>query len=1070
MFYLYTSNRTEHLAGRLAAVIAEQEPPSLFQPELFLVQNRGMERLLSHVLADSFGVWCHGRFLLPVQFFDELCRRWGCPVEHQSFDRDLLVWRLERLLRDLVDESLAPLRAYLSGDGAALKRYQLAVRLAAVFDQYQIMRPDMLAAWERGESVFGGVEETWQRRLWTALRHDDPAAPHRGEIMLTLAQTVRAGGDRCAARLPRVFVFGIHTLPPLFLDVLDALASRIDVHFFLLSPCRHYWGDIASRRSRVLHAAGDQSGDDSDSGFGGDLYHPLLAGLGRQGAHFQELLLEMVEGCQEHGDDFVDPLAAGTPSLLHRLQSDLLEGREAPPAGDPSAPDVDGSLQVVSCHSRWREIAVLKDFLLSRLYGYPDLQLHDIVIMAPDIDDYAHLIPAVYADLPHDVCDGRIRRDNRLIDGFLQFLQLFGGRYGWSELLGVLERAEVYPRFSLSAADLDLLRFWVIDCGIRWGLSTEQRRSDGLYPFAPATWQAGLERLLMGVAVAGDEPVDSILPYTDIEGSQAEILGGLCRFVDLVERGRCAFQSEASLAAWGRLLRGWCGELLDDGDQPELLELLWLIDALEQRYATYHDQPIAGTVVRQWLETMADGRSSAGFISGRLTFCSMLPMRSVPFRIICLLGLNDGDFPRNDQRISFDLMMKSYRKGDRVRREDDRYQFLEAILAARDVLYLSYIGQSVRTNKSIPPSVVVADLLEVLQHWYGVADLVCCHPLHPYDRDYFTGGSELFSYDDEQYRLAETLEAHGHQPVSPWLAEPLPVEPARRLELDELARFFRAPQRYLARTVLGIRFDTLQALPDEHEPFELIGLDRYQADQFIVDAMLRGQQQEIVLRTLQDRQAWPLGTPGELAFAKRLGEIRPFAEEVAAFGGVAFLPAVPVALMIGTMVLEGMLTNRCRGGLLFYRYANLRGRDILGAWLYHLVAGRVLAEPVTTRIVCRDTRLTIAACRGTADDLARLLDLYHHGCRAPSSLLIEPAWAYARQVVSNRGRGRKPPIEAARDSFRQDLSKGYEPAYRFFYRNLPLDEVLGDDFVACCEELLVPLWDVILADSEEQER
>ncbi|SHH78952.1 exodeoxyribonuclease V subunit gamma [Desulfofustis glycolicus] len=1067
MFYLYTSNRTERLADRLAAVIAEHDPPSLFQPELFLVQNRGMERLLCHALADSFGVWCHGRFLLPVQFFDELCRRWDCPAEHQSFDRDLLVWRLERLLRDLDDESLIPLRVYLDDDGVPLKRYQLAVRLAAVFDQYQIMRPDLLAAWERGESVFGGSVEAWQRRLWTVLRRDDPAAQHRGETMLNLAQTVR-DGELNGAGPTRVFVFGMHTLPPLFLGVLEALAGRIDVHFFLLSPCRQYWGDIESRRSRVLHGGGEFIGTEGDGGFGGATYHPLLAGFGRQGAHFQELLLDMVEGYQDHDDDFVDPAAGG--GVLHRLQSDLLDGREAPLSGDCPKVAEDGSLQVVSCHSRWREIVVLKDFLLSRLYGDPDLQLHDIVVMAPDIDDYAHLIPAVYGDLAHDVSDGRIRRENRVIDGFLQFLQLFGGHYGWSELLGVLERPEVYPRFFLTAGDLDLLRFWVVDCGIRWGLSAEQRRDDGLYPFTPAAWRTGLERLLMGVTVAGEEPVDGILPYSDIEGSQAELLGGLCRFVDLVERGRHVFQSELPLASWAQRLRGWCDELFVDTDQPDLLELLQLIDALEQRYAPHHDQPVVGTVVRQWLEAMADGRSSAGFISGRLTFCSMLPMRSVPFKIICLIGLNDGDFPRTDQRISFDLMTNDYRKGDRVRREDDRYQFLEAILAAREVLYLSYVGQSVRTNKPVPPSVVLAELLDVLQHSYGVADLVRAHPLHAYDRSYFTDECDLFSYDDEQYRLAATLEESGDRAGSPWLTEPLPVELPQRLELAELARFFRAPQRYLARSVLGIRFDALQTLPDEHEPFELTGLDRYQADHVVVDALLRKQPPEIVLRILQDRQAWPLGTPGELAFTRRLDEIRPFADEIAAAGGAVAQPSVPVELTIGARVLAGELTNRCGDGLLFYRYANLRGRDILGAWLYHLVAAQVLAEPVTTRILCRNARLTIGAWRGGPDDLAGLLELYVSGCRVPSSLLLEPALAYARQVVSNRGRGRKDPLEKARETFRQDMRQGFEPAYRFFFRDTPSEDVLGDDFVACCENLMVPLWDAILADSEEHVR
>ncbi|MEE4167200.1 MAG: exodeoxyribonuclease V subunit gamma, partial [Desulfocapsaceae bacterium] len=645
MFIIHSSNRTEQLAGCLASIISRRPPVSLFSKELFLIQSRGMERMLSQYLAEQFGVWCNAEYQLPIQFIDFICRLGGIEVEEQVFNRDILTWQLEGILRESKGGALQPLSAYLSGEQSDLKRFQLARQLADIFDQYQIMRLDILQAWESDRTAGGGESEVWQKELWLKLRSLSPGVPHRGELIVHLINKLDSI-DCAHADFPRrIFVFGLHTLPPLFLSVLENLSEKLDVHLFLLSPCELYWGDLESRKARArrLHL----SETSVHEAAGGNLpFHPLLVAFGTQGAHFQELLLEKIDNWQDGEAAFADPLvvSAESPSLLLHLQADILAGSEPEKSGIFSTCK-DNSIQVVSCHSRMRELMVLKDHILSWMQEDQSLELHEIIVMAPAIQEYALMIPAVFEDIQHSVADRNVRKKNRYYDTFMQFLSLLSGRYGWTELISILERPEVFPQFSLSAGDLETIRHWVISSGIRWGLSRQQRVKDNYMDSKAATWKAGLERMLMGYAIDRDETVADILPFTAIEGGDGELLGGLCRFVDVVEQRCFSFAEQKTLGQWSLELQSLCTCLFAEPEHPDVLAVRRIIAELEDKYAPHHDYNVSLQVIEAWLQSAVETGSSGGFLSGSLTFCSMLPMRSVPFRVICLLGLNDGEYP-----------------------------------------------------------------------------------------------------------------------------------------------------------------------------------------------------------------------------------------------------------------------------------------------------------------------------------------------------------------------------------------------------------------------------------------
>lgn len=1059
MLTLHISNRTENLLHHLALLLRADGQADIFAPELFLIQSQGMERMVAQSLTDQFRSFCNFRFFLPLDFLGFIADKLGLGISPDGYQRQILTWRLDELLRDLSGESYRPLRYYLSGENAELKRFQLARRLANIFDQYQLMRVEMLGKWEKGEPVTGHPAESWQMDLWRRLSRQPKGETHRGELFRQVIDRLNRGDDLKRFLPKRIAAIGLHTMPPLFLEYLNRLAQHMDVHLLMLSPCRHYWGDVESRRAELKRMARQFPASESMA----ILHHPLLAALGQQGRDFQNMLLGNVETFID-SDSYDDPLADGdyaTATLLQRIQADLLDDIMPERMFSNLAPG-DDSVQVVSCHSKLREIAVLKDHLLRLLHRDSSLELRDIVVMAPDIQEYAALIPAVFADIQHSIADRSMRRRNSVIAAFLAFLDLFSGRFGWSEVLDLLRQPVIFPQFGLTATDLDILQQWVIGSGIRWGLSGQQRGEEGVPDFAEGSWRAGLERLLMGYAIDDDEFIDGVLPFTEIEGKGAQPLGGLCRFLALIEQARDDFHQTRMLGDWSAILLHYVQQLFGDSDEQQLLELQAILAEPAESIGRFHTSAVSFAVTCEWLNLSAkESRSSSGFLRGQLTFCSMLPMRSIPFRVVCLVGLNDGVFPKNDTHDTFDLMGNDFRPGDRSPRADDRYQFLEALLAARSHLYLSYVGQSIRTGEVIPPSVVVTEFLELLETSYGAGDIEVSHPLHPFSSRYFAadgdGSKKIFSYNDYYCRTAEVLQ-RGALPGNAWWRGRTGTEEVATVHLADLLRFVANPPKFFVVDRLGIRLDMGGDLPDEREMFEPSGLDRYLVDRELLQAGLAGKLSDCFKR-VQAESRWPLGMPGLLAFSEKRAEIETFLQRVAAQQMGAARAPLPVDLTIGNYRLIGSLGGSLgdlhENGVLLIRYGNLRGRDLLAGWIHHLVAGQLLPAPVT-RIVAKDTTIALSDRTG-GPGLERLLPLFAEGWCRPVPLLVEPAFAYARQEAANK-KARTPAIDKAMETYRRSMEKGYEPEWQLLYGNTPAEEVCGEEFRQLCHEIMCPVW------------
>ncbi|CAA9892965.1 RecBCD enzyme subunit RecC [Candidatus Methylobacter favarea] len=1038
MFILHSSNKTENLVAHLIAVIESSPPASPFEKEVFLIQSQGMERWLSQRLASHFNVWGNYEFLFPARFFSSLAQKIGLSAEDGAFERSQLLWRFEAVLRRCLDGAeFLPLTQYLTAENIALKRYQLAQQLAQIFDQYQIMRPDMLAEWQSGRVLSDTETEHWQQALWRLVTAQI-GSKHRGAVWLDVIAALNLAEEGSFnLQLPeRVFIFGLNTMPPLFLSCLQALAKHCQVHLFLLNPARTFWADLETRRQ--------QARAENFSG------HPLLSTLGQQGREFQEMLLELAQFDFE--PESFETTEAG--NNLHHLQNDILNNR---PAGRTLCKD--NSISIHACHSRMREVEVLKNLLLQSLENDPDLELRDMVVMAPDIQVYEPFIAAIFNDIQHAIADRSLHLNNSALDALIRFLNLSQSRFGWQSVLDLLEQPAVYSGFGLSEADLELIRHWVRDTHVRWGKSAIHKQELGLPGFNENTWQAMLDRLLMGYAVGSDEDfVDAVLPYRDIEGSSALALGGLHDFLQLVFKAGMELKQAKTLKAWSGQLYYYADQLLADADPGDRRQINELLAVLSDELAVVHNDEVELQVIVSWLQgAVEEHKSSLGFLRGQLTFCSMLPMRSIPFKVIALLGMNDGEFPNATTNPTFDLLAKNFRQGDRSRRADDRYQFLEILLSARQQLIMTYIGQSNATNAVIPPSVVISELLEVLQDGYQLADLITRHPLQPFSPRYFNGNSDLFSFSEADCETARALSAPKPQ-TAMWWQGALNTASEEIIDLNELFSFFRHPQRYFMRRRMELRFNGIEADAEEREPFNIDRLDSYSIGQEWVRESLSGR--ALSIKKLQAQGRWLPSILGELEFEGHQKALNEFVGIIKAKDMGEPLPDLPVDLDMDDCRLVGKLGNRYKNGSFFYRYADLKGKDFICAVLHHMIINRLQEQSTFLLSIDKDLILLPKHCQLTP--LIEFIKIYRLGQQQPDAFFVEPALAYVKQAykLKSGSRATVSALDAAREYLAKALERPYELELRRLYHDVTdMGLVLGESFEQHCESLLLPIWE-----------
>ncbi|MBT1073094.1 exodeoxyribonuclease V subunit gamma [Pelotalea chapellei] len=1010
--HIHTSNRMEHLVDALSGIL--RKPLSApFEPEVIVVQSKGMQRWLAMELARRFGVWANCLYPFPNSMVWRLFREIMPEVpETSAFSAEVMTWKIMSLLPALLDqEQFSPLRRYLDNDPDGLKLFQLAQRIADTFDQYTLFRPEMLLGWEEET---GGEE--WQALLWRELASQGEGR-HRGRLREEFLD--RVASSPSPAPLPqRIAVFGVSYLPRYHMEIFAAAARLTEVNLLLLSPSREYWADIVSSRQQVRLPAAER-----DLRIEGN---PLLASLGRLGRDFSDMAIELGEIAAGQADLYAD---TDRQTLLSALQSDILNLHGADvPEKEAIRPD-DDSLQIHSCHTPMREIEILHDNLLALLETKQGLQPRDIVVMTPDIETYAPYITAVFGGnhddapaIPYSIADRSLTCEGEIAGLLLKLYGLAGSRLSLPQVLDVLESPAVARKFGCSEDELETIRDWLTRTRVRWGMDEHDRERFGLPSFRENSWRAGLDRLLLGYALPEREKLlfNGILPYDEMEGNTCLALGKLAAFVDLVA------ETAGTLGA-GRTLQEWrerlC-RLLDDfveADEETAHELTAVRGVIESLADITVQAQFSGrvepAVIKSWLTNrLTSEEKGYGFMSGGVTFCAMLPMRSIPFRVVALVGMGDGCFPRQSRPPAFDLIARYPVRGDRSLRDEDRYLFLESLLSARECLYISYVGQSVRDNSDIPPSVLVSELIDAITRGFvsdgeGIEErLVTRHGLQAFSSSYFSSDSALFSYSSDNCTALTEKYGTRWQP-SEFISTPLvpPGDEWREVPLDRLVRFFRNPARFFLENRLGIRLEQVEAPLEEREPFQVDHLAAYGLKQQLLNEFIAGSDAEHHLTVASCQGILPPARHGRLVFEKIAAETDAFAEIVSArIAGAAPLAPLDVDLEVKGYRLTGRLDRIWPCGMIRYRCATTKAKDQISAWIEHLVLNAVgcAGYPLQTSLLMTDGCIEFSAAVDAGGILGDLLDLYWQGLTMPLRFFPESALEYAKKLEWNLNRAR----------------------------------------------------------------
>jgi len=980
LLHVHRAERADRLADALAAILAEP-PEDPFAPEVIAVPTRGMERWLTQRISSRLGVTpgrgdgvcANVEFPFPGRLIGgAIATASGIEPDDDPWPPERSVWPLlEVVERCLAEPWLARLATHLGSTGAhsdgPRRRFGRLRLIADLYDQYGIRRPAMLQAWARGVDSDGSGDPlppgaVWQAALWRALR--DAIGVASPAERLDPACT-RLGLTPEIVDLPARFsLFGLTRLPASYLQALAALAVGRDVHLFLLHPSPALWHAVADALATggpVVTRSKDTTTDVPAN--------RLLASWGVDARELQLVLGgagEYRDHHEAHGEDADD-------TLLRRIQADVRANRPPPGVPLPGRADRrlplsagDHSVEIHSCHGPARQVEVMREAILHLLQDDDTLEPRDIIVMCPDIETFAPLIQATFGsieatdedvpaadvrrtDLRVRLADRSLRQTNPVLGVVAQLVDLAEQRLTASQVLDLADSEPVRRRFRFDDDDLARIQDWVAKSGIRWGLDAAHRLEYRLDSLTAGTWRAGLERILLGVAMSesGWHLYEGVLPVDDVESGAIDLAGRFTEFIARVGRSIDALRGPGTINDWAAAIGAAADALTatTDRDAWQGHELRGMLaEIVTEANGGAYKISLGLPEVRALLGHRLRGRPTrANFRTGHLTVCTLVPMRSVPHRVVCLLGLDDGAFPRKSPRNGDDLLLERPHVGDRDPRTEDRQMLLDALLAARDRLIIMFSGNDERTNAPRPPAVPVGELLDAVDRTAYADDgpardrIAVRHPLQPFDpRNFMTG--ELVQgtpWGFDQTALEGAVALSGKRSdAPPFLTAPLPAVAASRISLDDLVQFAERPVRAFLRQRLGISLSGSDDEVDDGLPVELDNLEQWSVGQRLLEGTLAGMDADTCVRAEIARGSLP---PGLLRIPV-LERIGPAVEAIAAcaksYGGSEAPRSVETNVALsGGRRLTGSVSGVRGQVLLSVSYARLNPRHRLAAWV-----------------------------------------------------------------------------------------------------------------------------------------
>ncbi len=888
--YTFPSNKLEYLVQVLSKLLDVQDKDiptkNIFTPTQLIVGSRGMQHWLSMELAKNRDIAMNQKYDMVNGWILEICYELTCKKEFKkSYIKDVLTWRIFKLLDTLNCDKL--IKYY---EHSLLKKYQLSAKISEVFSAYLVYRTDWLEHWEDSKYIKDTADskknhnttiieedEQWQSELWRLLVKEMPDTPYSVQksaikkLNKINLQTINVPKD--------IYIFGINAISPKNLNFIFELSKHIDLNILYIDPCSEYWYDLKNDKTSTWLETDDYEAQ------------PLLANLGQQGKEFFNMLLD---NDKKQGFDVFQKFENGTldfnklennaQNYLISLQRNLLELNCE---DHTNLNDSDNSLSINSCHSPLREVQVLHDRLLDMIKADDTIKPRDILVMCPNIEDYALYIDSVFTcgfedkKLPFSIADRTLLDSEPLAAIFIDLLQLPESNFEVNKILDYIEVPAIQQKFHITQEQLETIRYWLKESCIH--------NSNDNKTFS---WSWGLRRLMLGFAYNDSEQIinDELLTVPVIEGAEVVELGSLYELLELLDHYTKELKQDRTLEQWADYLLVMFEEVFDVTSQEQYIasKIKTIIGkTIKTAKEILVDEKVSLEMIRYCLiSQLSESIINNHFLNGKVTFCSMTPMRNVPFKVVAMLGLNNGKFPRRDVSVSFDLMAGlGKRAGDRTKRDDDRYLFLESILSARQNLYLSYIGRSIKTNKKQESSLILKELISYLDNNYCTESLddhqqeVCKpkitineYPLHAFSKGCYTDNYR--SYDDAWIKLIKQNPQEFYDKSGQNVASKL----SENLTVSKLVKIFDNPLKAYTNNCLGLYLeDNFEKLKDS-EPFDFYHLVMHGLKEQLFDNISQGKDTKTVEQISKLSGKLPESVLTESALAEQVDNMQKLVE------------------------------------------------------------------------------------------------------------------------------------------------------------------------------------------------
>ena len=1078
-FIPHTNNRLEPLSDILCEALGNSRNSGIFEKDYVIVQSRGMEQWLKYQIATKNGIAALIDFPFPEMFLNKFFSSVAgldsvaLNTENSLYRREVMTWSIMDELPGLLAEDMESGRGLFNDISRYLdvertksiepdskKLLQLSEKIAEIFYRYLAYRPDCLLFWEGCGDFSHSIASdfrtnSWQRILWRKVSERLGGC----HIPRLIYDKMKDGITREEIqRLPsRVFVFGISSMPPLHLEIFSELSKYIDVHFFYRNICRDNWEYNLSEKETFRFLSNCENCENIVMP---DTKNELLASMAKREREFFRLMVS--NGIVDY-DSLENASAAAEFSdqntLLTSIQNDVLRmtetGTEKPVNG------TDDSIQIHSFHSPMREIESLHDYLLKFIdESEGKIKSNDIIVMAPDIESYTPYIEAVFESGKRDnkyiystISDRTVKDVNLEAEAFLRILKTVKSRFKVTEVFSLLSVKALCSKFGFHENDLSYVHKWLDECAVNWGVD-EKNREAILHTdstFYENSWKAGLDKMMLGYAMTGssagvveslytDSDKNKILPYEEIEGSSAEILGKFIAFTETLFALGTMLSEKKSPEKWKNDLVETVdsffskGENLDEGIEILYYSINSMFDDIKN---AGFEKEIDLEIIIAYLENhLQEKIKPVHFLRGGISFCRFTPMRSIPSKIICMIGMNEDDFPGKNPKIGFDLMLNNRRSCDPSPKDENRYVFLEGILSATDKLYISYIGHSISDNSEKLPSILVTELKEYIDKHYIQTNstdisvssaLTLEHPLHPFSPGYFQESRtdckniRLLSYSKEYCNAAKLVTALMEKKTFRFdFLRKLPEVADESLKVEDLVKFYKNPSRYLLNTKLGIELNVnLKEELNDREMIDIDGLENFALNRelltLIEDNSLAQEDlySDGVLQLLNSKGLIPPGNWGKANAIVNVRDVLTFYSTIKSYiiGG----KKTPYRTTLNRDKLEkkrieAEFLNLYEKGQIFYRFGSERTVDLIEAWIYHVMLSltdypgerstymiswkKDKAIPVIT---CFEP-LDIIAASGVAQDI---IDGYFSGIVFPLKFFPDTSRAYAEKYLKS---------------------------------------------------------------------